>query len=201
MSLDTSGVLPTRTEDGATLQRRRLNSLLAECTEINCIDSRINDSAGPQECEPSFAPNASAADRDFKQSRAKHLEKIMKPKAVTVVKTKDAKSKTLSGRWVDTQGDDGELKSRWTTRVFEQTLSGDDNFYSGTSALCHLKAMLVLTEKEGHVVALCYCSGVFSQSPLEEDVCLLAPQEAGFAPDECWKAVCAFPGLKGAPRA
>jgi len=124
---------------------------------------------------------------------------------VRVVKTVDAETRPLSGRWVDTMDDNGTAKSRWTTRGFEQHLEGDENFYSGTPALGHLKALLVLAELEGHVAALGDCSGAFYQSPLQIDggkkVYLQAPPEAGLADDECWEAICAFPGLKGAPHA
>ena len=60
---------------------------------------------------------------------------------VKVVKRTDAASRPLSGRWVEVIGDDGVMKSRWTTRGFEQALEGDENFYSGTPALGHLKVL------------------------------------------------------------
>jgi len=173
-----SGTLPTRTdEDDAVVQRRRIGALLAACLDQT----------------------------EYTATRAAHLAKISKPSMVRVVKTVDAETRPLSGRWVDTIDDNGTPKSRWTTRGFEQHLEGDENFYSGTPALCHLKALLVLAELEGHVAALGDCSGAFYQSPLQTDggkkVYLQAPPEAGLADNECWEAICAFPGLKGAPRA
>ena len=51
-------------------------------------------------------------------------------------------------------------------------------------------------------MALGDCSGAFYQAPLlEEDIFLWAPLEAELPEGMCWQALCAFPGLKGAPRA
>jgi hypothetical protein len=138
---------------------------------------------------------------EWKDSRAIHLEKITKPTMVKVVKRTVATSRPLTGRWVDVMSDDGVMKSRWTTRGFEQKLEGDENFYSGTPALGHLKVLLTLAEIQGHVAAIGDCGGAFYMSPLDEEVFMEAPEEAGLAWDECWQAICAFPGLKGAPRA
>ena len=39
--------------------------------------------------------------------------------------------------------DDGERKARWTRRGYEQTLNGNEDFFSATPAWCTLKIMLV----------------------------------------------------------
>ena len=114
--------------------------------------------------------------------------------------------KPLTGRWVDTMHDDGARKARWTTRGYEQTLNGNEDFFSATSAMMHLKMMLVEAALKGHVAAIGDCSGAFYQSPLNPDgtesqVWIEPPPEAELGPDYIWEAVSAFPGLKGAPRA
>ena len=51
-------------------------------------------------------------------------------------------------------------------------------------------------------VALGDCSGAFYQAPLKEErIFLETPPEAQVPPDSVWAALCAFPGLKGAPKA
>ena len=55
----------------------------------------------------------------------------------------DATTRPLTGRWVDTVHDDGAKKARWTTRGYEQTLNGHEDFFSAAPAMMHLKMMLV----------------------------------------------------------
>ena len=118
----------------------------------------------------------------------------------------NATTKPLTGRWVDTMHDDGARKARWTTRGYEQTLNGNEDSFSATPAMMHLKMMLVEAALKGHVAAIGDCSGAFSQSPLnldgtESQVWIEPPPEAELGPDYIREAVSAFPGLKGAPRA
>ncbi|CAK0806902.1 unnamed protein product, partial [Prorocentrum cordatum] len=92
------------------------------------------------------------------------------------------------------------------TKGFEQTLQGNDDFFSATPATMHLKMMLVDAARKGHVAAIGDCSGAFYQAPLDPDgtgakVYIEPPPEAGLPPDMAWKAVSAFPGLKGSPKA
>ena len=85
---------------------------------------------------------------------------------------------------------------------FEQTLYGNENHIAGTPSLPHLKALLVDAAVRGHAVALGDCSGAFYQAPLtEENIFLEPPPEAGVESGFVWEALCAFPGLKGAPKA
>ena len=67
---------------------------------------------------------------NFYEARLKHIAKLTKndAKIVKVVPRAEATSRPLSGRWVETQHDDGALKARWTTRGFEQTLQGNEDF-------------------------------------------------------------------------
>ena len=65
--------------------------------------------------------------------------------------------------------DDGARKARWTTRGNEQTLNGNDDFFSATPAMMHVKMMLVEAALKRHVVAIGDCSGAFYQSPLTPD--------------------------------
>ena len=73
---------------------------------------------------------------------------------------------------------------------------------AGTPSLPHLKALLVDAAVRGHKVALGDCSGAFYQAPLtEEAIFLEPPPEAEVDRGHVWEALCAFPGLKGAPKA
>ena len=141
---------------------------------------------------------------DFTEARREHLDKIAgEGKTIErVVPRSVATSRVLSGRWVDTMQADGSKKSRWTTRGFEQTLHGTENHVAGTPSLPHLKALLVDAARRGYKVALGDCSGAFYQAPLtEEAICLEPPPDAEIASSQVWEALCAFPGLKGAPKA
>ena len=145
---------------------------------------------------------------NFMEARLKHVAKITAEGAniVRPVPRSSATTRPLSGRWVEDQHDDGSLKARWTTRGFEQTLKGHEDFYSATPATQHLKMMLVDAAKKGHVAAIGDCSGAFYQALLDHDgnqekVYIEPPPEAGLGPDVVWEAVSAFPGLKGSPKA
>ena len=170
-------------EDSQPVQMRRIAALMAECEDA-CTSEAIVE------------------------ARRIHLEKLTKVKdaVIKVVPRTDATTKPLTGRWVDTMHDDGARKARWTTRGYEQTLNGNEDFFSATPAMMHLKMMLVEAALKGHVAAIGDCSGAFYQSPLNPDgtesqVWIEPPPEAELGPDYIWEAVSAFPGLKGAPRA
>ena len=170
-------------EDSQPVQMRRIAALMAECEDA-CTSEAIAE------------------------ARRIPLEKLTKVKdaVIKVVPRTDATTKPLTGRWVDTMHDDGARKARWTTRGYEQTLNGNEDFFSATPAMMHLKMMLVEAALKGHVAAIGDCSGAFYQSPLNPDgtesqVWIEPPPEAELGPDYIWEAVSAFPGLKGAPRA
>ena len=170
-------------EDSQPAQMRRIAALMAECEDA-CTSEAIAE------------------------ARRVHLEKLTKVKdaVIKVVPRTDATTKPLTDRWVDTMHDDGARKARWTTRGYEQTLNGNEVFFSATSAMMHLKMMLVEAALKGHVAAIGDCSGAFYQSPLNPDgtesqVWIEPPPEAELGPDYIWEAASAFPGLKGAPRA
>ncbi|CAK0870998.1 unnamed protein product [Prorocentrum cordatum] len=153
-------------------------------------------------CEGDREPNT------FVEARMKHIDKLTKVpgKIIKEVKRSEATTAPLSGRWVESQHDDGALKARWTTRGYAQTLNGNENFFSATPATVHLKMMLVDAAKKGHVAAIGDCSGAFYQALLDPDgnrekVYIEPPPEAGLGPDAVWEAVSAFPGLKGSPKA
>ena len=102
--------------------------------------------------------------------------------------------------------DDEARKARWTTRGYEQTLNGNEDFFSATPAMMHLKMMLVDAALKGHVAAIGDCSGAFYQSPLNPDgtenrVWIEPPPEAELGPNYVREAASAFPGRKGAPKA
>ena len=167
-------------EDSQPVQIRRIAALMAECEDA-CTSEAIVE------------------------ARRIHLEKLTKVKdaVIKVVPRTDATTKPLTGRWVDTMHDDGARKARWTTRRYEQTLNGNEDFFSATPAMMHLKMMLVEAALKGHVAAIGDCSGAFYQSPLNPDgtesqVWIEPPPEAELGPDYIWEAVSAFPGLKGA---
>jgi hypothetical protein len=133
------------------------------------------------------------------KKRQVHVERIAGEgkNIVRVVPRSSATTRVMSGRWVDTAD-----KSRWTTRGYEQRLDGTENHVANTPSLIHLKALLVYAETKGHVAAVGDCSGAFYQAPLKEErIFLEPPPEAQVSPDSVWEALCAFPGLKGAPKA
>ena len=101
--------------------------------------------------------------------------------------------------------DDGARKARWTTRGYEQTLNGNEDFFSATRAM-HVKMLVVDAALKGHVAAIGDCSGAFCHSPLNPDgtenrVWIVPPPEAEPGPNYIWEAVSAFPCLNGASRA
>ena len=170
-------------EDSQLVQMRRIAVLMAECEDA-CTSEAIVE------------------------ARRIHLEKLTKVKDAVIkdVPRTNASTKPLTGRWVDTMHDDGARKARWTTRGYEQTLNGNEDFFSATPAMMHLKMMLVEAALKGHVAAIGDCRGAFYQSPLNPDgtesqVWIEPPPEAELGPDYIWEAVSAFPGLKEAPRA
>ena len=129
-----------------------------------------------------------------------------KTRSSKVVPRTDATTRPLTGRWMDTLRDDGVWKARWTTRGYEQTLNGNEDFFSATPAMIHLKMMLVDAALKGHVAAIGDCSGAFYQSPLNPDgtenrVWIDPPPEAELGRNYIEEPVSAFPGLKGAQRA
>ena len=97
------------------------------------------------------AVEAEAAE-DFAPQRRQHLEQIAD--IVKAVPVSTATTRIPSGRRVDTVGDDGERKSRWTTRGFEQALLGNETHVAGTPGMAHLKALLVDAARQNTAVAL-----------------------------------------------
>ena len=89
---------------------------------------------------------------EWTQARADHIAMLNRSegKIVEVVPRTETTSKTLTGKWVDSQHDDGTLKSRWTTRRYEQLLASGEDFFAATPALAHLKLMLVDAARKGH---------------------------------------------------
>ena len=170
-------------EDSQPAQMRRIAALMAECEE-------------------------SSTSNDIAEARRTHLEKLTKVKdsIIKVVPRTDATTRPFTGRWVDTMHDDGARKARWTTRGYEQTLNGYEDFFSATPAMMQLKMLLVDAALKEHVTAIEACSGAFYQSPMNLDgtehrVWIEPPPEAELGPDLIWEAVSTLPGLKGALRA
>ena len=97
------------------------------------------------ECEDACTSEAIA------EARRIHLEKFTKVKGAVVkfVPRTDATTKSLTGRWVDTMHD------------YEQILNGNEDFFSATPAMMHLKMMLVEAALTGHVAAIGDCCGAF----------------------------------------
>ena len=113
-------------EDSQPVQMRRSAALMAECEESSLSD-------------------------DIAEPRRTHLEKLTKVKdtIIKVVPRTDATTGPLTGRWVDTMQDDGARKARWTTRGYEQTLNGYEDFFSATPALVQLKNVVGRCSFEG----------------------------------------------------
>jgi len=173
--------------------------IIASIKEQCEADVNLEDELNEEEDQTFTSIEAS----DWTTTRNEHLKKITDPakKIVEVVPRASAESTPLTGRWVDSCGDDGVFKSRWTTHGFKQELNGTETHHSGTPATAHIKALLIDAALQGYVAALGDCSGAFYQAPLQERVWLEAPPEANLPEGYAWRALCAFPGLKGAPRA
>ena len=126
--------------------------------------SRCADRELTAECEDACTSEAIA------EARRVHLAKLTKVKdaVIKVVPRTDATTRPFTGRWMDTMRDDEARKARWTTPAHEQTLNGNEDFFSATPAMMHLKMMLVEAALKGHVAAIGDCSGVFYWSPLNQ---------------------------------
>ena len=124
-------------EDSQPVQMRRIAALMTECEDA-CTSEAI---AEARRCTPGEAHESQGRSH---QSRATH---------------RCDHQTSLTGRWVDTMHDDGARKARWTTRGYEQTLNGNEDFFSATPAMMHLKMMLVEAALKGHVAAIGDCSG------------------------------------------
>ncbi|CAK0808134.1 unnamed protein product [Prorocentrum cordatum] len=145
-----------------------------------------------------------ALEGDFTETRKEQLEQIARCGniIVKVIPIKDATSKILTGELVDAYPAGGSRQSRWTTRGFEQQVNGRENFVAAAPSLPHLKAMLANAELRDHAVAFGDGSGAFYQAPLTEGrIFLEPPPEAGAPEGHVWEALCACPGLEGAPKA
>ena len=105
------------------------------------------------------------------EARRSHLEKLTRVKdaIIKVAQHIDVTTKPLMDQWLDTMYDDGARKARWTTRGYEQTSNGSEDFFSSTSAMMHLKMMLVDAALKGHVAAIGDYSGTFYQSSLNPE--------------------------------
>ena len=88
-------------------------------------------------------------------------------------------------------------------RGYEQELSGEELFFSGTPMASTLRILLVIAHKHGLSVAVGDCAQAFLQAPLleEGDVWVRPPQEAGVPPWRAWRLLKTLPGLKGGPAA
>ena len=69
------------------------------------------------ECEDAITSDSVA------EARRTHLEKLHEHQ-------RRSHECPLTRRWVDTLHDDGARKARWTTREYEQTLNGNEDFFS-----------------------------------------------------------------------
>ena len=130
-------------EDSQPTQIRRIAALMTECEELSISD-------------------------DIAEARRIHLEKLTKVKdaIIKVAQRTNVTTKPLMDQWVDPMYDDGARKARCTTRGYEQTPKGSEDFFSATPAMMHLKMMLVDAALKGHVAAIGDYSGAFCQSPL-----------------------------------
>ena len=178
--------LPEAEAEGAPPVQRAKTTSSAETTSQTTTTSsaralveRVGNEAGEDSQPPQIGRNAalmaeceeSSTSDDTAEARRAHLEKLTKVKdaIINVVPHTDATTRPLTGRWVDTVHYNGPTKARWTTRGYEQTLNGNEDFFSATPAMMHLKMMLVDAALKGHVAAIGDCSGAFYQSPLNPD--------------------------------
>ena len=85
-----------------------------------------------------------ASGGNFHKPRREHIEKIAGEgkQIVEVMPIAETTSNILTGKSVDTYQADGDPKSSWTTRGYEQQTYGHEDFVAHTPSLPHLKAML-----------------------------------------------------------
>ena len=103
-------------EDSQLVQMRRIAAFMAECEGTN-------------------------TSKALAEARRIYLEKLTKVKdaVIKVVPRTDATTRPLTGRCLDTMHHDGARRARWTTRGYEQTLSGNEDFFSTVGVACTSK--------------------------------------------------------------
>ena len=101
---------------------------------------------------------------DIAEAQQSHLEKLTKVKdaIIKVAQRTNVTTKPLMDQWVDTMYDNGARKALWTARGYEQTTNGNEDFFSETPAMIHLRKMLVDAALEEHVAAIGEYSGAFT---------------------------------------
>jgi len=126
---------------------------------------------------------------------------LMEKHGVHVTEVPPHGVRPLTGRWVEVRLPDGSYKMRYTARGYEQQLSGEEDHYAGTPAHGMLRVLLVIAWQLGLAIAFGDSAQAFLQAPLEEEVWLWPPVEAGVAGHLAWRCIKAMPGLKGASQA
>ena len=74
-------------------------------------------------------------------------------------------------RWVDKE-DNHTARARLTARVYEQELTGQENFYSATPQPATLRLLLIVAQTLRLTVALFHCAQAFLQAHLREERCV-----------------------------
>ena len=125
----------TTTEDNLSDQQQHLRQehLLSE------LETRLAEDSQPvHRCVELQHSWLSARNHTYQTTLLKRDERTWRnsqksrTQIIKVVPRTDATTKPLTGRWVDTVHDDGARKARWTTRGYEQTLNGNEDFFSAT---------------------------------------------------------------------
>ena len=127
-------------------QIRRIAALTTACEELSILD-------------------------DVAEARQVHLEKLTKVKDA-IIKVAPRTDATTKPRRVDGWTlfyDEGARKTRCTTRGYEQTPNGSEDFSSAAPATIPLKTIFAASALKGHVAAIGDWSGTFCQSLLNPD--------------------------------
>ena len=118
-------------EDSQPTHMRRITAFLTECEKLSISE-------------------------DIAEAQQSHVEKLTKVEdaIIKVAQRINVTTKPLMDQWVDTMYVNGARKARWTARGYEQTTNGNEDFFSETSSMIHLKKMLVDAALEEHVAAI-----------------------------------------------
>ena len=102
---------------------------------------RVGNEAGedsqPAQKRQIAEPTAECEDTTTSDALLKHVENTWRNSQKSKMQSSESR------QVVDSVHDDEERKAKWTTRGYEQTLDGNEDFFSATPAMLHLKMMLI----------------------------------------------------------
>ena len=168
-----------RTDDDATRVQRLLDqafsgniatTIAAVTAEMKVIEEPRHEAAELMEEEAT------------RQARQQHLAKLKRFDAVEEVPRSSAMTRPITTRWVDRKTEH-EVNSRLTVHGFKQAVDPGASFSSGTPAAPSLRILLAVAAKGSLLVGVGDSQSAFLQAPLQEDVWVEPPAEAGVRSD------------------